>query len=166
MASQVRTETEATYGVVDTKLLEEEILDKARKILYKRAKKLKDPSMTSPTVVREYLQVKLTSLEHEVFGVLWLDNRHRIQSDEVLFRGTIDGASVYPREVVKAALMANAAACILYHNHPSGEATPSQSDMRITEKLKTALGTIEVRILDHLEVGVGEVVSFAERNLL
>jgi DNA repair protein RadC len=105
-------------------------------------------------------------LEHEVFGCLFLDNQHAVIAAEDLFRGTIDGASVYPREVVKRALALNAAAVILYHNHPSGVSEPSQSDQRLTQRLKAALGTVDIRVLDHFVVGRAEALSFAERGLL
>jgi DNA repair protein RadC len=98
--------------------------------------------------------------------VLFLDNRHRVIAVEDMFRGTIDGASVHPREVVKAALTHNAAAVILAHNHPSGIAEPSQSDELITRRLKDALSLVEIRVLDHLVIGAGTTESFAERGLL
>jgi len=107
----------------------------------------------------------LEHLEHEVFTVLWLDNRNRVLAFEELFRGTIDGASVHPPEVVKSALIHNAAACIIAHNHPSGVSTPSQADRTVTDKLKEALSLIDVRVLDHIIVG-DECTSFAEQGLL
>jgi len=112
------------------------------------------------------VRLHLAKREREVFAVMFLDNRHRLLAYEELFFGTIDGASVHPREVVKAALAHNAAAVILSHNHPSGVAEPSQADQRITQRLKDALGLVDVRVLDHLIVGEGEPVSFAERGLL
>lgn len=121
-------------------------------------------SLTSPDLVRRYLSAQLRHRSHEVFAVLFLDNQHRLRAFDELFQGTIDGASVYPREVVKRALAHNAAAVILAHNHPSGVAEPSQSDRRITERLKQALDLVGVRVLDHMVVGDGEVVSFAERG--
>lgn len=123
-------------------------------------------SLTSPTLVRNYLSAQLRHRPSEVFAVLFLDNQHRLKSFEELFQGTIDGASVYPREVVKRALAHNAAAVILAHNHPSGVAEPSQADRRITERLKAALELVDIRVLDHMVVGDGEVVSFAERGWL
>jgi len=104
--------------------------------------------------------------EREHFACLYLDNRHRVIETEVLFHGTIDGASVHPREVVKAALHHNAAACIFAHNHPSGVAEPSRSDIQLTERLKAALALVDVRVLDHIIVGDGEHVSLAQRGLL
>jgi DNA repair protein RadC len=105
-------------------------------------------------------------LEHERFCCLFLDNRHRVLRFEELFRGTIDGTSVYPREVVKEALRVNAAAVILAHNHPSGVAEPSQADERITHRLKAALALVDIRLLDHLVVGDGRIVSLASRGLV
>ncbi len=122
-------------------------------------------ALTSPTVTRDYLQLKLAHYEHEVFCVLWLDNRHRVIAFEELFRGTIDGASVYVREVVKSALQHNAAACIFSHNHPSGIPEPSQSDKHITQRLKDALSLIEVRSLGHIIIRE-QTYSFAEHGLI
>lgn len=122
--------------------------------------------LTSPEATRAYLASRLRHLPHEVFTCLFLDNRHAVIVTEELFRGTIDGASVYPREVVRQALAHNAAAVIFAHNHPSGVAEPSSADIRITERLKAALALIDVRVLDHMVVGDGEVVSLAERGLL
>ncbi len=122
-------------------------------------------SLTSPQQTRQFLSSQLREYSYEVFAVLYLDQRHRVIQFEELFRGTIDGASVYPREVVKQALAHNAAAVIFAHNHPSGVAEPSQSDERITQRLKAALDLVDVRVLDHFVVG-DEVVSFAERGLI
>ena len=105
-------------------------------------------------------------MQHEVFCVLYLDGRHRLIEYVELFRGTIDGASVHPREVVKQALEKNAAAVIFAHPHPSGIAEPSQADELITRRLKDALAIVEIRVLDHLIVAAGDVISFAERGLL
>lgn len=122
-------------------------------------------ALTSPEKTKDYLQLKLGLLEHEVFAVLWLDNRHRVIAFDELFRGTIDGASVHPREVVKTALKHNAAACIFAHNHPSGVAEPSQADQSITKRLKEALSLVDVRILDHVIVAE-RTCSFAELGLM
>ncbi len=122
-------------------------------------------AITSPEKTKAFLQLKLAHLEHEVFAVLWLDNRHRVIAFEEMFRGTIDGASVHPREVVKAAMRHNAAACIFAHNHPSGVAKPSHADMNITQRLKEALEFVDVRPLDHVIVGEN-TCSFAERGLI
>lgn len=122
--------------------------------------------LTSPERTRHYLTRRLRAREQEVFLCLFLDSRHAVIVCEELFHGTIDGASVYPREVVKRALKHNAAALILAHNHPSGVAEPSQADLRITERLKAALALVDIRVLDHMVVGDGEVVSLAERGLV
>ena len=122
-------------------------------------------SMTSPGSSKNYVKLQLAKYEHEVFACLWLDNRNRVIRFNKMFRGTIDGASVYSREVVKSALKHNAAAVIFSHNHPSGVAEPSTADEQITKRLKEALALIDVRVLDHLVVGE-DVVSFAERGLL
>ncbi|MCZ8133397.1 MAG: DNA repair protein RadC [Steroidobacteraceae bacterium] len=123
------------------------------------------PALTSPRVARDYLLAQLRDRDHEVFCCLYLDNRHRLLGFEELFRGTIDGASVHPREVVKRALARRAAAVILVHNHPSGVAEPSQSDEAITTRLRDALALVDVRVVDHLIVGDGLCVSLAERGL-
>lgn len=122
--------------------------------------------LTSPQATREFLGSRLQDYPYEVFACIFLDNRHRILHFEELFRGTIDGASVHPREVVRQALAHNAAALILAHNHPSGVAEPSQADRQITRRLVDALALVDVRVLDHLIVGRGEMVSFAEHGLL
>ncbi|EGR2849265.1 JAB domain-containing protein [Vibrio cholerae] len=121
-------------------------------------------ALTSPQQTKLYLSSVLRDRQREAFYILFLDNQHRVILDEILFEGTIDAASVYPREVVKRALHHNAAAVILAHNHPSGVAEPSQADRRITDRLRDALGLVEIRVLDHFVVGDGEVVSFAERG--
>lgn len=122
------------------------------------------PALTSPDMVKTFCQHSLVTKEHEVFGVIFLDNQHRVRSTAELFTGTIDAASVYPREVVKKALAENAAAIILYHNHPSGVAEPSQSDRRITRRLADALALVDIKVLDHFVVSFEDVVSFAERG--
>ncbi len=121
---------------------------------------------TSPGAVRDVLRAQLAALPHEVFACLYLDNQHRVIAFEELFRGTLDSASVYPREVIKRALAHNAAALILTHNHPSGVSEPSQADMMLTRRLKESLAMVDIRVLDHLVIGDGEPVSFAERGLL
>ena len=123
-------------------------------------------AITDPGLTRRYLKCKLGHHTREVFACMFLDNQHRLISYEELFFGTIDGASVHPREVVKRTLDNNAAAVIFAHNHPSGISEPSQADQRITDRLKSALLLIDVRVLDHMIVGEGEVMSFAERGLL
>ena len=123
-------------------------------------------ALANPRATREYVQLRLRDLPHEVFCCLLLDNRHRVLGFEELFRGTIDGAIVHPREVVKLALSRNAAAMILVHNHPSGIAEPSPADKLITDRLRQALALVDVRVVDHLIVGDGVCASFAERGLL
>jgi len=123
-------------------------------------------ALTNSELTREYLRARMRDYQHEVFTCLYLDNQHRVVALEELFHGTIDGAAVYPREVVKRSLHNNAAAVIFAHNHPSGVAEPSQADIAITRRLREALNTIDVRVLDHVVVGRTEVVSFAERGLL
>lgn len=124
------------------------------------------PPLSNPRATREFLRARLRDRDHEVFCCLFLDNRHRVICFEEVFRGTIDGASVHPREIVKLALARNAAAVILAHNHPSGVAEPSQADELITGRLRDALGLVDIRVLDHIVVGDGAEVSFAERGLL
>ena len=115
---------------------------------------------------KEYLQAQLRDRKNEVFCVLFLDNRHRVIAFEELFQGTLNGTAVYPREVIKRALKLNAAALILVHNHPSGVAEPSRADELLTTRLKEALTLVDIRLLDHLVVGDGEMVSFSERGLI
>jgi DNA repair protein RadC len=124
------------------------------------------PMLTNPRDTREYLRMRLRDLEHEVFCCLYLDNRNRVIALDELFRGTIDGATVHPREVVKRALAHNAAAVILAHNHPSGVAEPSQADELITRRIKESLGSVDIRVLDHLVIGDGHCESMAERGMM
>jgi DNA repair protein RadC len=140
------------------------VLEIARRHLDEQLKAgtvLKDPAAT-----RRYLQAQLRDRDHEVFAALFLDNQHRVLAFQELARGTLDAASVYPREVVKAALKHGAAALIFAHNHPSGVAEPSASDRSLTERLKAALALVDIRVLDHFVVGEGSPVSFAERGWL
>ncbi len=123
-------------------------------------------ALTSPADTRNYLSSQLRHREREVFACLYLDNRHRVLGYEELFFGTIDGASVHPREVVRRCIEHNAAAVILAHNHPSGVAEPSRSDEEITRRLKEALALVDVRLLDHMVVGDGAITSLAERGLI
>ncbi len=123
-------------------------------------------ALTSPDLVRDYVSAQLRHQPHEIFAILFLDSQNRLIAYDELFYGTIDGASVYPREVVKKALARNASAVILVHNHPSGVAEPSQADQRITRRLQDALGLVDIRVVDHMVVGDKDVVSFAERGLL
>lgn len=124
------------------------------------------PALTSPRAARDFLIARLRDRDHEVFCCLFLDTRHRLLGFDELFRGTLDGASVHPREVVKTALARNAAAVILAHNHPSGVAEPSQADEIITIRLRDALALVDIRLLDHLIVGDGTCASLAERGLI
>ncbi|WP_421885910.1 RadC family protein [Methylibium sp.] len=140
------------------------VLEIARRSLAARLQQT--PVFDSPQTVKDYLQLQLGSKPHEVFAVLFLDTQHRLLAFEELFRGTLNQASVYPREVVKRALALNAAAAILAHNHPSGVAEPSRADEALTQALKAALALVDVRVLDHFVVARGSVVSFAERGLL
>ncbi|MEJ0098851.1 MAG: DNA repair protein RadC [Pseudomonadota bacterium] len=124
------------------------------------------PALESPSATRNFLIAQLRDRPYEVFCCLFLDNRHRLMAFDELFRGTIDGASVHPREVVRQALHRNAAAVILAHNHPSGVAEPSQADELITLRLRDALALVDIRVLDHLIVGDTRCVSLAERGVL
>ncbi|CAI2446644.1 MULTISPECIES: RadC family protein [Enterobacterales] len=131
-------------------------------------RQLREPgaSFTSSSSVRDWLRLQLATLDREAFTVLWLDNQHRLIAHDTLFLGTINSITVHPREVVKSGLKNNAAAAVLAHNHPSGEAEPSQADRLITERLKQALDLVDIRLLDHLVVGGMDIVSFAERGWL
>lgn len=154
-----------TLEGITTEAREDYAIRRALDILKRR---LRQPgvTVTSPQASTQFLQLKLAEREQEVFGALFLDTRHRLIEFKELFYGTIDGASVHPREVVKVALQLNAAAVILAHNHPSGVAVPSQADIAITGKLKSALALIDVRVLDHLVVTADESVSLAQRGEL
>lgn len=144
---------------------EARVLEQARAILLKLAR-APGRSFGAPSATREYLTTLLAPEERELFLMLALDNRHRLIASEILFAGTIDGASVHPREVVKSALRHNAAAVIFSHNHPSGVAEPSQADELITRRLRDALALVDIRVLDHFIIGTGSTCSFAERGLL
>ena len=123
-------------------------------------------TMGSPELTRRFLSIHLRGSTREVFCCLFLDSQNALIKCEDMFQGTLDGAAVYPREVVSRALQLNAAAVILAHNHPSGVAEPSQADQRITERLQSALGLLDIRVLDHIIIGQGQEFSFAERGLL
>jgi len=123
-------------------------------------------TLAGPEATRHYLTARLRHLRHEVFACLFLDKHHRVIAFEELFRGTLDAASVYPREVVRRALDLNAASVILAHNHPSGVTEPSRADERMTERLAEALGTVDIAVMDHFVIGEGRPVSFMERGLL
>lgn len=140
-----------------------ELLERAAEALATKYKR--EGTFTNPTNVKEYLKLKLGAHEREVFAVMFLDNQHQLISFEELFFGTIDAASIYPREVLKTALNHNAAAVIFAHNHPSGIAEPRQADKRITQRLIDALKLVDIRVLDHIVVGE-DCVSFAEKGLI
>ena len=142
----------------------DQILDAARQAIEQKMQR--GASFTSPVAVKEYLRAKLAGFEHEVFAVLFMDTQHRLIEYAEMFRGTIDGASVYPRERVKEALRLNAAAVIVSHNHPSGNPEPSGADRALTQRLKEALGLVDVRVLDHVIVAGTDTTSFAERGLI
>ncbi|WP_319123887.1 RadC family protein [Pseudomonas aeruginosa] len=150
--------------MVESPVTETDILLMARQLANLRLRRGR--ALTSPKEVFSHLQALLASYEHEVFALLMLDSRHRVLAFQELFRGTLDGASVYPREVVKIALEYNAAAMILVHNHPSGDPEPSQADRKLTTKLQEALNLVGVRTLDHIVVGQEGCVSLAELGYL
>jgi DNA repair protein RadC len=127
---------------------------------------VKQDCLTSPEATRDFLKLRLYGLHYEVFACLYLDNRHRVIRYEELFRGTIDGASVHPREVLRKVVETGAAAVIFAHNHPSGVPEPSQADLRLTQRLRDGLSLFDVRVIDHMIVGDGEAVSMAERGVL
>jgi DNA repair protein RadC len=143
---------------------QEEIIELATCIMNGRFERL--DVLHNPSETKNYLVIQLSQLEQEVFGCIYLDTRHRVICFEKLFYGTIDGASVHPREVVKNAIRHNAAAVILAHNHPSGVAEPSTADQRLTQRLKDALSLVDVRLIDHIVVGGAGAASFAELGLL
>lgn len=154
-----------TAAAPDTDAAGDEVIRRALVVLQAR---LRNPgaAMDSPHAVKDLLRLRMGMLEREEFVVLFLDAQHRVITTETMFVGTLMQTSVYPREVVKAALSFNAAAVILAHNHPSGVAEPSRADEHLTMALKSALALIDVRVLDHMIVGGMAVVSFAERGLL
>lgn len=156
-------EATGTY-LVESPITETDILLMARQLANLRLRKGR--ALTSPQEVFSHLQALLADYEHEVFALLMLDSRHRVLAFQELFRGTLEGASVYPREVVKIALEYNAAAMILVHNHPSGDPEPSLADRKLTTKLQEALNLVGVRTLDHIVVGQEGCVSLAEQGYL
>ncbi|MDH5436615.1 MAG: DNA repair protein RadC [Gammaproteobacteria bacterium] len=154
-----------SYGLGDAKYIQlQAVLEMARRHLYETLQR--GDTLNSPEATSHYLTARLRDLPHEVFACLYLDNRHRVIHCEELFRGTLSGASVHPREVVKQALGYNAAALILAHNHPSGVSEPSEADKHLTKRLKEALALVDIRVLDHLVIGDGPAYSFAEYGLL
>ena len=140
------------------------VLEMGRRHLYETLQR--GDALGSPADTRRFLLARLRDYPHEIFACMFLDNRHRIIEFNEMFRGTIDGTSVHPREVVKQALALNAAAVIFAHNHPSGVAEPSQADYRLTRRLQDALGLVDIRVLDHIVIGDGYTVSLAERGQL
>ena len=158
-------ETNGTY-LTTQPVTRDQIIEQAKELLLSTLQKPNSEPLANPATVREFLTLNLADKQREVFACLYLDNQHRLIKYEELFFGTIDSASVYLREVVKSALLHNAAAVIFAHNHPSGKATPSQADKDITKRLKLALDTVDIRTLDHLVVGNDEVISFAEESYL
>ncbi len=155
----------ASHGLGQAKYVQlQAVLEMGRRHLHETLKR--GDVLTSPQHARSYLSASLRGYPYEVFACLFLDNQHRVIEYEELFRGTIDGASVHSREVVRCAIRHNAAAVILAHNHPSGVAEPSSSDAHITQRLKDALALVDVRVIDHIIVGDGEMVSLAERGLI
>ncbi|MGB1579896.1 MAG: RadC family protein [Nevskiales bacterium] len=160
-----RTEFCSHKGLGDAKYAQlQAVLEMARRHLASEMQR--GDALTNPQSTRQFLHSKLRDRKHEVFACLHLDNQHRVIQFEELFRGTLNAASVYPREVVKTALAHNSAAIIFAHNHPSGVAEPSPDDRSLTTQLVKALALVDIRVLDHLVVGDNEIVSFAERGWL
>ena len=142
----------------------DEVLQAAQRVL---AGQMRDCEvLNSPQVVRDFLRVKLGVLEHEVFAVIHLDAQNRVIEYVEMFRGTVSQTSVYPREVVKESMARNSAALLLVHNHPSGSTQVSRADETLTQALKSALALVDVRVLDHLIVAGGDILSMAESGLL
>lgn len=155
----------ASHGLGAAKYAQlQAVLEMVRRYLHETLRR--GDVLRNPADTRNYLTAQLRGREHEVFACLFLDTRNRVIAFEEVFRGTIDGASVHPREIVKRALQHNAAAIILAHNHPSGVCEPSQADLRLTQRLREALLLVDVRVLDHLIVGDGVPLSFAEQGLI
>jgi len=152
-------------GLGDAKYVQlQAVLEMGRRHLWETM--VRGDALTSPEATKRYLSAQLRGEPAEVFACLFLDNRHRVIAFEPLFRGTVDGASVHPRELVRRGLQHNAAAVILAHNHPSGVAEPSRADQDLTRRLKDALALVDMRVLDHIVVGDGPPVSLAERGLV
>lgn len=155
----------AIHGMGQAKYVQlQAVLEMSRRALQEEIKR--SDVLNSPSAVKDYLQLLLAGRQQEVFVVIFLDTQHRVIAAEELFHGTLSQTSVYPREVVKRALANNAAAVILAHNHPSGVAEPSQADRLLTSALKQALSLVDVRVLDHFVIAVGQTLSFAEQGLL
>jgi len=164
MSSPFRRHEKPGYFQIFRPVTCDEILAMAKQLI--ESQLFRGPALTSPNATRDFLMLELALLEHEVFYCIFLDNQHRILKAECCFQGTIDGANVYPREVVKRALQVNANALILAHNHPSGLAQPSDADRAITRRLIDALNLVDIRVLDHFIIGGIEHFSFAEHGLL
>lgn len=161
------TESRDTYHATRTIEEEDGIIADALAILENRLNRRSAPTLDSPSIVADYLKVRISGLDHEVFGAIWLDAQNRVISLGELFSGTLAQTSVYPREVVKHGLRENAAAVIFYHNHPSGCAEPSRADELLTRALKESLGLVDIRVLDHFVVpAFGSPVSFAGKGML
>lgn len=171
MELTAKTEDRADYqigrasSVSQADLDDDALIAKAKQILLSRLQCV-GVELGSPQAVRDYLTLTLAGLEHEVFMCLFLDTQNRLIAAEEMFRGTLTQTSVYPREIVKAALALNAGAVIFAHNHPSGHDTPSRADEMLTQKLKTALSMVDVKALDHLIVARDRIQSFAETGLI
>ena len=170
MKHTIKTEDAPAYNTdikEEIKRSGDDVIKRALAILEARLKTLPNvPPFTSPGATTDYLKFKLALEEREHFHILYLNNQHHLIEDVRLFSGTIDGAAVYPREVVKTALMLNANAVIFAHNHPSGMVEPSQCDKTITAKLKGALALVEIKVLDHIIIGGLNSFSFAERGII
>lgn len=163
-----RTEDSPAYSLaaLSQNIADDAVIAQALVILAGRLTREGDHVFSSPQQVKDFCRLKLGGLEHEVFGVLFLDSQHRLIEFREMFVGTLSQTSVYPREVVKAALSTNAGAVILTHNHPSGSVEPSRADEMLTATLKTALAVVDVRVIDHMIVSATGALSFAERGLL
>lgn len=144
---------------------EQRAIDKALKIIEKKIIK-REVSLTNPYLVEDYLRLQLEGKHDEHFGIVFLDNQHRVIESRIISVGTIDAAAIYPRTVLKHCLDVNSPAILLYHNHPSGVSSPSSADKTITSKLSEALALVDIRILDHLIIGSGEMFSFANAGLI
>jgi DNA repair protein RadC len=153
------------YMVTPKKEQEDDTIKQALDILESRMKRTSTASVT-PNAVKDYLKLKFTGLEHEVFTILYLNSQNELIEAVEMFRGTLSQTSVYPREVVKEALKQNAAAVILAHNHPSGSVQPSRADEHLTQTLKASLALVDVRVLDHIIVAGTATVSMAEMGLV
>lgn len=161
MKNNIRSEDAATYTLSDQ---DDAVILQALEILERRHQR--GSAMTSPSTVKRYLTLRASKHDREVFSVLFLDSQNRILTYEEMFLGTISQASVYPREVARRALMLNAAAVIVTHNHPSGNTQPSRADEELTKTLKSALALVDVRLLDHIITAAGQSTSMAEMGLV